>query len=44
MAKTNPKVAWARKQIGVELKKAKTVAERKKVFKKVWAEAKRKFG
>jgi hypothetical protein len=41
---TSQKVLWARKQFSSRLKGVKSKTERTRIFKKVWAEAKKKFG
>lgn len=44
MTTTNPKVLWARKELSSRLKGISDNTTRKGVFKKVWADAKKKFG
>jgi hypothetical protein len=39
----SPKVAWATKQLSIRLKGVKSAAARKKIFREVWAEAKKKY-
>jgi hypothetical protein len=40
----NAKVNWARKQIGKRCTGVSDPKKRAKIFKEVWAEAKKKFG
>lgn len=42
--KQNPKSLWARNQLKVRLKGISDNEIKKEIFKKVWAEAKAKFG